>query len=97
MDELKKVLLAGIGLTSMTYDKASEFVKELIAKGRLTVDEGKQLQSELKRKAKEQTAESQVEHIDNVYATKQDIERLEDKLDQLLKGLSKHFPRGFMN
>ncbi|AGU82628.1 hypothetical protein DYJ42_00530 [Streptococcus constellatus] len=89
MDELKKVLLAGIGLTSMTYDKASEFVKELIAKGRLTVDEGKQLQSELKRKAKEQTAESQVEHIDNVYATKQDIERLEDKLDQLLKGLSK--------
>lgn len=89
MDELKKVLLAGIGLTSMTYDKASEFVKELIAKGRLTVDEGKQLQSELKRKAKEQTAESQVKHIDNVYATKQDIERLEDKLDQLLKGLSK--------
>lgn len=89
MDELKKVLLAGIGLTSMTYDKASEFVKELIVKGRLTVDEGKQLQSELKRKAKEQTAESQVEHIDNVYATKQDIERLEDKLDQLLKGLSK--------
>ncbi|EUB26421.1 hypothetical protein HMPREF1514_0775 [Streptococcus sp. AS20] len=89
MDELKKVLLAGIGLTSMTYDKASEFVKELIAKGRLTVDEGKQLQSELKRKAKEQTAESQVEHIDNVYATKQDIERLEDKLDQLFKGLSK--------
>ena len=53
------------------------------------MDEGKQLQSELKRKAKEQTAESQVEHIDNVYATKQDIERLEDKLDQLLKGLSK--------
>lgn len=89
MDELKKVLLAGIGLTSMAYDKATEFVKELIAKGRLTVDEGKQLQSELKRKAKEQTAESQVEHIDNVYATKQDIERLEDKLDQLLKGLSK--------
>ena len=89
MDELKKVLMAGIGLTSMTYDKASEFVKELIAKGRLTVDEGKQLQSELKRKAKEQTAESQVEQIDNVYATKQDIELLEDKLDQLLKGLSK--------
>lgn len=53
MDELKKVLLAGIGLTSMTYDKATEFVKELIAKGRLTVDEGKQLQSDLKRKVNE--------------------------------------------
>ena len=44
MDELKKVLLAGIGLTSMTYDKASEFVNELIGKGRLSVDDGKQLQ-----------------------------------------------------
>ena len=83
MDELKKVLLAGIGLTSMTYDKA------LIAKGRLTVDEGKQLQSELKRKVNEKTAESPEEQSDDVYATKQDIERLEDKLDQLLKGLSK--------
>lgn len=89
MDELKKVLLAWIGLTSMTYDKATEFVKELIAKGRLTVDEGKQLQSELKRKVNEKTAESPKEQSDDVYATKQDIERLEDKLDQLLKGFSK--------
>ena len=78
MDELKKVLLTGIGLTSMTYDK-----------GRLTVDEGKQLQSELKRKVNEKTAESPEEQSDDVYATKQDIERLEDKLDQLLKGFSK--------
>ena len=89
MDELKKVLLAGIGLTSMTYDKATKFVKELIAKGRLTVDEGKQLQSELKRKVNEKMVESPEEQSDDVYATKQDIERLEDKLDQLLKGLSK--------
>ena len=73
MDELKKVLLAGIGLTSMTYDKATEFVKELIAKGRLTVDEGKHLQSELKRKVNEKTAESPKEQSDDVYATKQDI------------------------
>ena len=51
MDELKKVLLAGIGLTAMTYDKAEKFVKELMDKGRLTLDEGKELQSELKRKS----------------------------------------------
>ena len=50
MDELKKVLLAGIGLTSMTLEKADTFVKELVEKGRLTVEEGKELQSELKRK-----------------------------------------------
>ena len=29
MNDLKKVLLAGIGLTAMTVDKADSFVKEL--------------------------------------------------------------------
>ena len=37
MNDLKKVLLAGIGLTAMTVDKADSFVKELVEKGRLTV------------------------------------------------------------
>ena len=43
MNDLKKVLLAGIGLTAMTVDKADSFVKELVEKGRLTVEEGKEL------------------------------------------------------
>ena len=34
----------------MTLEKADTFVKELVEKGRLTVEEGKELQSELKRK-----------------------------------------------
>ncbi|MCF0239978.1 MAG: hypothetical protein HUJ62_06030, partial [Streptococcus gallolyticus] len=57
MDELKKVLLAGIGLTSMTLEKADAFVKELVEKGRLTVEEGKELQSELKRKGEDEAKE----------------------------------------
>ncbi|MGT2749939.1 phasin family protein [Streptococcus orisasini] len=89
MDELKKILLAGIGLTSMTYEKADGFVKELVEKGRITVDEGKELQSELKRKSQ---AEAQ-EVLDKVnaktqnvqYATKEDVSRLEAKLDALLQ------------
>ena len=44
MNDLKKVLLAGIGLTAMTVDKADSFVKELVEKGRLTVEEGKELE-----------------------------------------------------
>ena len=88
MDELKKVLLAGIGLTSMTLEKADAFVKEMVAKGRLTVEEGKELQSELKRKGQEEVRDV----LDKVnlqtqkvqYATK---ERLEDKLDALLRHL----------
>ena len=86
MNDLKKVLLAGIGL--MTVDKADSFVKELVEKGRLTVEEGKELEQELKRQSKEEAQEflnkldakkSSVE-----YATKDDVKRLEEKLDALL-------------
>ena len=88
MNDLKKVLLAGFGLTAMTVDKADSFVKELVEKGRLTVEEGKELEQELKRQSKEEAQEflnkldakkSSVE-----YATKEDVKRLEEKLDALL-------------
>ena len=87
MNDLKKVLLAGIGLTAMTVDKADSFVKELVEKGRLTVEEGKELEQELKCQSKEEAQEflnkldakkSSVE-----YATKDDVKRLEEKLDAL--------------
>ena len=92
MDELKKVLLAGIGLTAMTYDKAENFVKELMDKGRLTLDEGKEMQSELKRKSQAE-AEGLLGQIKEKsqslqYATKEDLQRLEGKLDALLEQLS---------
>lgn len=88
MNELKKVLLAGIGLTSMTLEKADTFVKDLVQKGRLTVDEGKELQTELKRKSRDQ-AEDLLTQLDVKtkpvqYATKADIAHLEEKLDALL-------------
>ena len=88
MNDLKKVLLAGIGLTAMTVDKADSFVKELVEKGRLTVEEGKELEQELKRQSKEEAQEflnkldakkSSVED-----ATQDDVKRLEEKLDALL-------------
>ncbi|WP_423213821.1 phasin family protein [Streptococcus equinus] len=89
MEELKKVLLAGIGLTSMTLEKADAFVKELVEKGRLTVDEGRELQSELKRRSEDEAKEFLTD-LDRKtkpiqYATKEDVSRLEDKIDALLK------------
>lgn len=89
MEELKKVLLAGIGLTSMTLEKADAFVKELVEKGRLTVNEGKELQSELKRRSEDEAKEFLTD-LDRKtkpiqYATKEDVSRLEGKIDALLK------------
>ena len=88
MNDLIKVLLGGIGLTAMTVDKADSFVKELVEKGRLTVEEGKELEQELKRQSKEEAQEFLVKldakKSSVEYATKDDVKRLEEKLDALI-------------
>ena len=82
MNDLKKVLLAGIGLTAMTVDKADSFVKELVEKGRLTdEEEGKELEQELKRQSKRSSRilnklDAKKSSVD---ATKDDVKRLEEK------------------
>lgn len=55
MDELKKVLLFGVGAIASTYEKATEVVDELVKKGKITVEEGKELGEELKRTFKEKS------------------------------------------
>ena len=51
MDELKKIFLAGVGMTSTSIEKAEKLINEMVEKGRVTVQEGKELQTELTRKA----------------------------------------------
>ena len=46
-------LFAGIGALAITGEKAKEVVDQLIAKGEITVDQGKQINSELTRKVSE--------------------------------------------
>ena len=52
-DGLRKVLLAGIGALATGYEKSSELVDELVKKGEITVEQGKALNTELKRKVSE--------------------------------------------
>ncbi|SHE41320.1 phasin family protein [Clostridium fallax] len=52
LSELRKVLLAGVGAVATTYDKANELIEDMVQKGRITVDEGKELSEELKRDLK---------------------------------------------
>ena len=52
-DGLRKVLLAGIGAIATGYEKSSELVDELVKKGEITVEQGKALNTELKRKVSE--------------------------------------------
>ena len=60
--------------------------------GRLTLDEGKELQSELKRRSQEEAKDllGQIKEKSQSlqYATKEDLQRLEGKVDALLEQLS---------
>lgn len=46
---LKRILLAGIGTVSYSYEKGRELVDEMVNKGELTIKEGEELDWELKR------------------------------------------------
>ncbi|WEV72578.1 hypothetical protein [Bifidobacterium sp. ESL0790] len=50
-DGLRKVFLAGVGALATTVEKGQEIVDDLVKKGELTVEQGKSLNSELKRRA----------------------------------------------
>ncbi len=49
INELKKVMLAGVGAAANTYEKANKLVDDMVEKGKITVEEGKELSEELKR------------------------------------------------
>ena len=52
-DGLRKVFLAGVGALATTVEKGQEIVDDLVKKGEITVEQGKALNTELKRKASE--------------------------------------------
>lgn len=47
-DDLKKIVLAGIGAVAITAEKSKDVVDQLVKKGELSVEQGKVLNEELK-------------------------------------------------
>lgn len=98
VDELKKVVLAGLGSAAYTYEKASKVVDDLVEKGKLTIDEGKELSQELKKNIKEKssavgdkvnkvkplTKEDLMDVLKEVnFATKEDLSELKERISKL--------------
>ncbi len=52
-DSLYKVFLASVGAVAATAEKSQQVVEEFVKKGELTVEQGRALNTELTRKAKE--------------------------------------------
>ena len=51
----REIFLGGVGTAALTWEKAGEVISDLIKKGKLSVEEGKQLSEELKKNMKEKT------------------------------------------
>ena len=54
-DGFKNIFLAGIGAMAMGAEKSKELVETLVSKGELTVEQGKDINSELTHRAEEAT------------------------------------------
>lgn len=71
-DGLKKILLVGIGAAATTVEKSSQIIDELVKKGEITVEQGKELNKELQHNVKK-----------TMEARKLDAETIEAKLAKM--------------
>lgn len=56
-ENVKKLLLAGIGAVAVTAEKSKDLLDEMVEKGELTVEQGKVLNEELKHNIKKTVKE----------------------------------------
>ena len=87
-EELRRLVMIGIGGTALAVDKVAEYVDELVEQGKLTVDEGKKLTEELIRNKKKDTSTEERAEIEQLLldmnlAQRKDIETLESRIAQL--------------
>lgn len=87
-EQLRKLAMIGIGGTALAYDKVSAYVDDLVAQGKLTVEEGKRLTEELIRNKTEEVSERDRAEIEAILlemniAQRKDIEDLEARIQEL--------------
>ena len=61
LDLMKKAMLIGLGLTSMTRDKVEQFAREISEDSKLSEEEGKKLVEEMVRQSDEARANMEKE------------------------------------
>ena len=91
MNDFKILLLAGLGSAAYTYEKATKLIDDMIEKGKLTMDEGKELSEELKRDFKGKAQEVKPLTREDViwilnqmnFASKNDLDNLVQRLYNL--------------
>ncbi len=96
-DILKKMMLTGIGLAAVSKDKLDEIIKDMIAKGSMTEQEGRKYVEEMTNYAEKAKGEFE-KQVDNYVekaiermdlARKQDLEELQATVLDIQKKLEK--------
>lgn len=72
---LKDIFLAGVGAMAITGEKASELVEKMIARGELSVEQGKEINQELQHKAEEAFAKARTDALEQAMAAMTPEER----------------------
>ena len=89
---IRKIFLAGVGAVATTGEAAKSLIDTLVEKGELTVEQGKALNAELKKSAKEKMNRHVTVHVVNefkdVYSavdkmSKEELESLKERLNEL--------------
>lgn len=62
-DGFRDIFLAGVGALAMTGEKAKEVLDDLIARGQVSVEQGRKINEELKHRGAERTSELRSESI----------------------------------
>lgn len=85
-ENIKKILLAGIGVVATTAEKSKEILDDMVEKGELTVEQGKALNEELKHNIK-QTVKAKMD-VPEEPESPEEISRMLDKMTpEMIKAL----------
>lgn len=76
-DNIKKIMLAGIGAVAVTAERSKDLLDEMVEKGELTVEQGKVLNEELKHNVKK-TVKEKVNSVKP--STPEDLADILDKM-----------------
>ena len=89
---IRKIFLAGVGAVATTGEAAKSLIDTLVEKGELTVEQGKALNEELKKSAKDKMNRHVTVHVVNefkdVYSavdkmSKEELGSLKERLNEL--------------
>lgn len=76
-EDMKKIVLLGVGAAALTAEKSKELIEELVKKGELSIEQGKVLNEELKHHIQAKVSDAK----DEVSRTRMNL--LQDQIKRL--------------